>query len=169
MPIAEDTKRTGGLLADVKEMKIEDADGDNITVGGGSSMEIQQSQANSGLTRSPPRRSKRGSETPAKQTSAAQSPVVKPEQEETIGGDITVKIEPGKAPKLSRTTSQKVMAKPRVIFSHLPDATPEATSVFDILKDCHYAAKYLGSTESALECDCTEEWGTLIKLLCTAL
>lgn len=102
----------------------------------------------------------RPSQSPHKPSSNLAVPVVKPEQEEVVGGDITLKQEPGKAPKLSRTTSQKVVRTPQ-LFSHLPDATAEATREFSTLTDCHYANKYLGYSEPALECDCAEEWGAL--------
>ncbi|KAI9677517.1 MAG: histone methyltransferase set2 [Caeruleum heppii] len=79
--------------------------------------------------------------------------------EEKVGGDISIKVEPGKTPKLSRTSSQKVIARPPPIFDHLPDATPEATSTFQLIHDCNYGSKYLGSSEQeALGCDCAEEW-----------
>lgn len=110
----------------------------------------------------------RPSDSPRKSTSGIQSPAIgKVEQEETVGGDITLKIEPGKAPKLARTTSQKVIPRQPQLFSHLPDATADATRSFDILTDCSYAAKYLGYSEPALECDCSEEWG--MSLLSTSL
>ncbi|KAK5046970.1 histone methyltransferase set2, partial [Cryomyces antarcticus] len=84
--------------------------------------------------------------------------MLKGEREEIIGGDITLKLELGKAPKLARTTSHKVVTRPPQLFSDLPDATSEATRSFQRIPDCIYGAKYLGSTEPALECDCTEEW-----------
>lgn len=109
---------------------------------------------------------KRISASPAHQMSVPRSPAVKSDQPEieTIGGDVTVTVRPGKAPKLSRKASQKVVSKPPSIFSHLEDATDEATSTFEILTDCHYDRKNLGSTEHALECDCNEEWGMLLPL-----
>ncbi|PSK45227.1 Histone-lysine N-methyltransferase, H3 lysine-36 specific [Elsinoe australis] len=104
---------------------------------------------------SPSRRSTRPLHSPSDHI---QSPSTKTEKQETVGGDITLKMEPGEPPKLSRRTSQKVPARPPPDFSHLPDATPEATSTFQLLQGCSYAAKYLGSTEAPLECDCSEEW-----------
>lgn len=105
---------------------------------------------------SPSRRSTRPLHSPSDHI---QSPSIKAEKQETVGGDITLKMEPGEPPKLSRRTSQKVPARPPPDFSHLPDATAEATSTFQLLQGCSYAAKYLGSTEAPLECDCSEEWG----------
>jgi hypothetical protein len=81
------------------------------------------------------------------------------EHEEIIGGEITLKQEPGQPPKLARSSTQKVMAKPTPLFDHYPDRTSEATSIFEVIRDCTYSNKSLGSTEHAMECDCNEEWG----------
>ena len=80
-------------------------------------------------------------------------------KEEVVGGDITVKMEPGQPPKLARSTSQKVTPRPPPLFDHLPDATDEAKSSFMVMEFCTYSNKYLGYTEHAMECDCNEEWG----------
>lgn len=82
-----------------------------------------------------------------------------PPKEELLGGAITLKIEPGKAPKLSRAASQKIVSRPKPLYHHLPDATADAKSTFDLLPECTYANKHIGTTEHALECDCSEEWG----------
>lgn len=111
---------------------------------------------------STPRKPKQSShsQSPVKMERNGRSPPVKVEHEEVIGGDITLKVEPGKAPKLARTTSQRVIARPPPLFTDEPDKTDEATSVFEVIRDCTYQAKYLGITEhDALECDCSEEWG----------
>lgn len=84
---------------------------------------------------------------------------LKGEQEDTIGGEISVKMEPGQPLKLSRTSTQKVKSRAPPLFDHLADATAEATSLFQVMESCTYAAKYLGDTEHAMECDCPEEWG----------
>lgn len=84
----------------------------------------------------------------------------------SIGGDITLKQEPGKPPKLARSSSQKVIARPPQLFSHLPDSVNEARQTFEVINDCIYGSKYMGHTEHAMECDCSEEWG---KLICPAL
>ena len=94
-----------------------------------------------------------------KAESMAQSPAVKPEQEDTVGGDVTLKLEPGKPPKLSRTTSHKIQRRAPALFSDYEDKTAEATSTFTTLDHCSYARKDMGDTEHALECDCAEEWG----------
>jgi histone-lysine N-methyltransferase SETD2 len=86
-------------------------------------------------------------------------------KEEKVGGDITVKMEPGQPPKLSRSSSQKVVAQPPQLFLHLPDSTAEAQSTFEVMETCTYANKYMGYTEHAMECDCAEEWGKLCFFL----
>lgn len=125
-----------------------------------SSSGIEDMQVRPDSSGDTPRRVKKETST-SKQPSAAQSPAIKGEREETIGGDLSIKLEPGKAPKLSRTMSQKVITGPRQLFNDLPDSTDEATSTFDLLPDCTYGARHLGTTEQALECDCVEEWGML--------
>lgn len=100
----------------------------------------------------------------SKSQSEASSPIEKDEDEqpeEKVAGSITLKLEPGHPPKLSRTASQKVVPRPAPLFNHLPDSTAEATSTFQLIDDCTYASKYMGYTEHAMECDCTEEWGKL--------
>lgn len=79
--------------------------------------------------------------------------------EQTIGADISVKMEPGQPPKLARTSSQKVIVRPTPLFDDLPDMTAAAKNSFQVIAQCIYAAKYLGTTEHAMECDCAEEWG----------
>ncbi|KAF1990591.1 hypothetical protein K402DRAFT_410101 [Aulographum hederae CBS 113979] len=122
----------------------------------------------------PPRKSSSGSSSQSSVEhpgSTTQSPTTSSpplsanaEQEETIGGDITVKMEPGKTPKLTRTTSQKVIARPPPLFSEWPNKTEEATSTFEVIRDCTYGNKYMGSTDHALECDCAEEWNPLTHI-----
>lgn len=101
----------------------------------------------------------------AKSRSQSRSPVKKgsdgDEVEEKVGGDITVKQEPGQPPKLARSSSQKVPARPPRLFNHLPDSTAEAQATFEMIEECTYANKHMGYTEHAMECDCAEEWGKL--------
>lgn len=84
----------------------------------------------------------------------------------SIGGDITLKLEPGKPPKLARSSSQKVIARPPQVFSHLPDSVNEARQTFEVINDCIYGSKYMGHTEHAMECDCSEEWGKSDSIIC---
>jgi len=88
-----------------------------------------------------------------------QSVDVKSDNEDLVGGEVTLKQEPGKPPKLSRTTSRKVERRPPPMFNDYKDSTSEATSTFQVITECSYANKNLGSTDPALECDCAEEWG----------
>lgn len=81
---------------------------------------------------------------------------------EVVDGDILVVQEPGKAPKLSRKASQKVISRPPKLFDHLEDATPECVKEFQVILDCIYGSKYMGSADhEALGCDCSEDWRKL--------
>lgn len=111
-----------------------------------------------------PNNGKRGSRSPLKGSNLADSPAVKSEQEEVVGGDVTVKIEPGKPPRLSRSNAHKVEKRPPQLFLDYEDKTDEARQSFATLTECVYANKYMGSTEPALECDCSEEWGKLFHI-----
>lgn len=102
---------------------------------------------------------------PRKTSSTPRSPAVKTDTEQTVGGDITLKLEEGKPPKLSRSSSKKIPSRPPPLFLHLDDATQEAQKTFEILPACTYANKYLGTTDAAYECDCTEEWGKQTPML----
>lgn len=65
----------------------------------------------------------------------------------------------GSASKLSRKPPQKNVKPTPRIFSHLPDATSESCTTFQVINDCLYGSKHMGSTEhDALDCDCAEEW-----------
>lgn len=109
--------------------------------------------------------SDRASSSAVKSGSQTRSPVkaepASDDMEQKVGGDITVKLEPGKPPKLSRSSSQKVVARPPQLFNHLPDSLEEACSTFELIDECIYANKYMGYTEHAMECDCSEEWGKM--------
>jgi len=158
MSDGEDTSTPNGLHSDLRDVKIEDYAEDTVVLGSARSAEEQHYTLDK--KERPQQLSRNASETPRKTSTPMKSPAVKSEQEDVVGGDITLKMEPGAGLKLSRKASQKVIPRPPQLFSHLPDATADATSTFSILKECHYAAKYLGYTEPPLECDCTEEWGT---------
>ncbi|KIV90513.1 hypothetical protein PV10_07810 [Exophiala mesophila] len=68
--------------------------------------------------------------------------------------------EPVKPTKSSRTASK---LPPRIapLFDHVPDATAEATSTFTVIDACTYQNKYLGFSDHALDCDCSEEWDSI--------
>lgn len=84
--------------------------------------------------------------------------------EETVGGDIVLKMEPGKAPKLARAASQKVVARPPPLYLDLPDSTDAAKETFTVLAECSYANKHIGSTDPALECDCQSDWDPVLHV-----
>lgn len=86
------------------------------------------------------------------------TPTDKKESEEKLAGEVTLKMEPGQPPKLARSSTQKAPAKTAPLFDHLSDATDEAKTSFAVMEACTYANKYLGYTEHAMECDCSEEW-----------
>lgn len=112
-----------------------------------------------------PLRKKSESQSPIDPQSASQTPKSEYDAEEIIGGDITVTLEPGKGPKLSRKSAQKVVAHPPTLFNDLEDATDEAIGVFQVIKDCIYGSKYMGSSEhDPLDCDCSEEWSKYYEL-----
>lgn len=102
---------------------------------------------------------KRQGQSPVKRSNGTESPAVRFEEEDTIGGDVSVKLEDGKPPKLARSTSHKVERRQPQLFFDYADSTKEACASFDKLTECTYANKHLGTTEHALECDCSEEWG----------
>ncbi|KAF2640743.1 hypothetical protein P280DRAFT_326288 [Massarina eburnea CBS 473.64] len=114
----------------------------------------------------PPRlKSRSQTQSPGKQlpstastaASAASSPN-SDAHEEVLGGEITLKMEPGKAPKLSRKASKKVVSRAPPLYVDLPDSTEAAKATFEVLPTCTYANKSLGTTEHAFECDCSDEW-----------
>jgi len=105
---------------------------------------------------------------PARLPKTSQSPVAsdmsRSEHEEVVGGQVTVKLEPGQPPKLARSSSQKIRTKPAQLFDDYPSKTEEAQSKFDVIPACIYGSKYMGSTEHGMDCDCTEEWGKLAHI-----
>jgi [histone H3]-lysine36 N-trimethyltransferase len=105
----------------------------------------------------------RVSPSPSPKASTTQSeeltPTSEDEQKVFIEGEISLKVESGKPPKLSRKPSQKVVARQPVLYDYLPDSTSEAVTKFQVIRDCIYGSKYMGSSEhDALGCDCSEEW-----------
>ena len=163
----EDSDTKGGALENtVEDMKLkeEDEDVEMDTIAVAEPVE-QGAEVDGQDTRGPASRPgsgtpKKQSRSPMKSESMSQSPAVK-DDEETLGGDVTLKLEPGRPPKLQRTTSRKIERRPPPLFWDHEDKTDEATSTFSLLERCIYANKYMGSTEAALECDCAEEWGKL--------
>lgn len=166
MSDSEDEKKSIRLESDVRNMKIEEGTtpqgGALDTMPVGQERRQRQSTTPNGV-KSPQRlKLEPAVDFSTTQQGAVGSPLHKYDHEEIVGGDISVKLEPGKAPKLSRSVSQKIMSRPPPLFLDAPDKTDEATSTFQVIPNCMYAAKYLGSTEHALECDCAEEWSKFV-------
>ncbi|EFZ00916.1 histone H3 lysine 36 (K36) methyltransferase [Metarhizium robertsii ARSEF 23] len=62
-------------------------------------------------------------------------------------------------PRLSRRSSQKPAESELRLFNHLPNVTEESCKSFQVIRDCLYGSKHLGSTDNdALDCDCAEEF-----------
>jgi histone-lysine N-methyltransferase SETD2 len=62
-------------------------------------------------------------------------------------------------PKLSRKASQKLPPSPPMLFGNLPDSTEDACRTFQVISDCLYGSRNMGSSDhDALDCDCAEEW-----------
>ncbi|KAI8943619.1 hypothetical protein NX059_012515 [Plenodomus lindquistii] len=173
MPDSSGSETSAQLEPELRDMKIEEgASPDGGKPEGGASPQVKVEEADSrgfpsasiaATTPSaiPPRLQTRSkSRSPAiKQDSLPPSP--SSAHEETVGGDIVLKMEPGKAPKLSRAASQKVVARPPPLYLDLPDSTDAAKETFTVLPECTYANKSIGTTDPALECDCQSEWDSV--------
>ena len=144
--VKEEPRDAGGLDEKMQAIKVESTKLEPVGSGSNSPS----------LSPSKPKISRASSSMSVKSHDTAASPVKK---EEAVGGDITLKMEPGQPPKLARSTSQKVTPRSPPMFDHLPDATDEAKMSFAVMESCTYSNKYLGYTEHAMECDCNEEWG----------
>ncbi|KAI1085651.1 histone-lysine N-methyltransferase [Whalleya microplaca] len=73
----------------------------------------------------------------------------------------------GHPPKLSRKASHKPASRPVALFNDLPDVTSESCEHFQLISDCLYGSKSLGSSEhDALDCDCSEEWRNNMNHAC---
>ena len=80
------------------------------------------------------------------------------EKKHRSGSDSTADAE--SKPKLSRKESQKAaQGRSPLLFDHLPDATQDSYGHFQVINDCLYGSRHMGSSEhDALDCDCAEEW-----------
>lgn len=109
---------------------------------------------------------KSASQSPIKVEKPSQSPFGGNEKyEEIVGGEITVKQEPGQPPKLSRSISQKIVARPPPVFDDYEDKIKEARESFEVIPECSYSSKYIGSSEhDSMDCDCAEEWGRHLSI-----
>jgi histone-lysine N-methyltransferase SETD2 len=180
--MADDTRDISPEAVDeaLSDMKLEERDSsvdadDTIAVGGTYSQAPTPGSMKRSRSSTPllplRKKSESQSQTPIKTQSASQTPKSEYDGEEVIGGDITVTLEPGKGPKFSRKSAQKVVARPPTLFNDLEDATDEAIGVFQVIKDCIYGSKYMGSSEhDPLDCDCSEEWSKYYELqICNKL
>jgi histone-lysine N-methyltransferase SETD2 len=154
--------KQGGLELEVRGMQLKeeediDMDLDNDSAALSLKQEPFARVAALRSTTGTPTGSRRQAQSPAS-SHGMQSSATTPNAQETVGGDVSVKLEDGR-PKLSRSTTQKVEKRATQLFWDHEDATSEACSTFDKLSECTYANKNLGITEHALECDCSEEWG----------
>lgn len=85
--------------------------------------------------------------------SSSMSPGVKAENESASTPD----TEP--APKPSKKPSSKARLRSPPLFDHLPDATEDSMRAFQVINDCLYGSKNMGSSDNdALDCDCAAEW-----------
>ncbi|KAH0594855.1 hypothetical protein MHUMG1_07152 [Metarhizium humberi] len=67
-------------------------------------------------------------------------------------------------PRLSRRSSQKPAEPETRLFNHLPNVTEESCKSFQVIRDCLYGSKHLGSTDNdALDCDCAEEFQSRLR------
>ncbi|KAL1894708.1 histone methyltransferase set2 [Sporothrix stenoceras] len=79
--------------------------------------------------------------------------------------DISTPDTSAAAPRPNRKSSAKASrsatpsSRPnRTLFDQLPNATAEATSQFQVIADCLYGSKNMGSSDhDAFDCDCAEE------------
>lgn len=118
-------------------------------------------------TNSPrPTPTKSSTQSPISSEKPLQSPnAIKEGHEESLGGEVVAKMESGLPPKLARSSSQKTIARSPPLFHSYEDKTEESKDHFQLIPACVYSSKYIGSTEHAMECDCTEEWGKTLPAL----
>lgn len=111
------------------------------------------------------------SQSPIKTEIPIQSPSAGSEKhEEVVGGEVTLKLEPGHPPKLARSSSHKIISKSPPLFHDRPSKTEESRNTFQVLEQCSYTSKYIGSTEhGSMDCDCPEEWGKLTLHACRSM
>ena len=158
MPDSEQDKKPDLVREGMMELKLEQGDSpDSRIMDTIEFASAQQDSAGSSNHVSPVKESASTESSP--QPFKMESP-----EKQVLGGEITVKLEPGKPPKLARTPMQKVTARPIPLFDEYPDKTQEAIGVFQVIPECSYSSKYLGSTEHAMDCDCAEEWGKPVAI-----
>jgi histone-lysine N-methyltransferase SETD2 len=84
----------------------------------------------------------------------SQSPAADGVKSQSDGADT-----PNAKPRLSRKSSHKTPTREPPMFDNYPDMTSESCKHFQVILDCLYGSKHLGSTEhDAFDCECREEW-----------
>ena len=164
----EQERKPDFVEAGIKEMKLKTEDSSDEEAYGTIRVAAFEDESVSKDDSSSPMHldTKSTTQSPRKASSGLRSPTsAKEEYEEVVGGEITVKLEPGQPPKLARSATQKVIARSAPLFHDYPDKTEEATKAFQVITECIYSVKYLGSTEHAMDCDCAEEWGKMNRHL----
>ncbi|KAK1957593.1 SET domain-containing protein [Colletotrichum sublineola] len=87
--------------------------------------------------------------------------------EDTTNGDGISTPGSTQRPKLSRKASQKPIKHETPLFHDLPDVTEQSCTTFQVIPDCLYGSKHMGSTDNdALDCDCRSEWHDGENLSC---
>lgn len=102
--------------------------------------------------------SKASTQSPVKSSHSPHSPDIS-KGEEIVGGEVTLKMEPGQPPKLARSSSRKITSRPLQLFTDYENKTEEAKVVFEVIPTCAYSSRSMGATEHGMDCDCSEEWG----------
>lgn len=103
--------------------------------------------------------------TPTDSKMNSRSPSLSPDQAKFTSDSASTPDNGGSAAKLVRKASQKKVRITPQTFDHLPDVTDEACRTFQVINDCLYGSRNMGATEhDALDCDCAEEWRTLLPL-----
>ncbi|KAF1961280.1 hypothetical protein CC80DRAFT_234792 [Byssothecium circinans] len=161
------SENAGELEPELRDMEIEEGAGMEEESEGSDEVRVKVERNPSRMLtpiQIPPRpKSSSKSQSPVKQSPSDASTPNSDAHEEVLGGEITLKMEPGKAPKLSRKASQKVVSRTPPLYLDLPDSTEAAKATFAVLPECTYANKSLGTTEHAFECDCSDEWDPIDK------
>lgn len=103
------------------------------------------------------------SNTPVDMSCRSQTPVLKEDQSQSeVDDPDTLVVEEAFEPRVAkplRKVAQKLTPRPPPLFNDYPDKTEEATSLFEVIRDCMYGSKYMGSADhDSLGCDCNEEF-----------
>lgn len=104
------------------------------------------------------------SQTPVDMSRRSQTPALKEDQSQNeVDDPDTLVVEEEafmpRAPKPSRKAAQKFTPRPPPLFNDYPDKTEEVMSTFEVIRDCMYGSKYMGSADhDSLGCDCNEEF-----------